>query len=130
MRITVKSILVFLIIFINSVSSINSQRLVIHVINVQQGSAILIRGPEKTLLFDGGKSKYANSYLIPYLEQLNISKNKGIDYAVISHGDNDHYGGIKKLAASGYSFESIYDNDGVKKYAGADRKIGKGTSSK
>lgn len=106
----------------------HAQTLEIHVINVQQGTAILVQGPEKTLLFDGGKAKYATTHLIPYLEQLQIEKNRGIGYAVISHGDEDHYGGIKKLAKGDYDFELIYDNDGAKNYTGTERTICKNTS--
>lgn len=130
MKKSLKSYLPFLLVSLFFSINCFSQRLEIHVINVQQGTAILVKGPEKYLLFDGGKSKYASTYLIPYIEQLNISKDKGINYAVISHGDEDHYGGIKELAKAGYDFEKIYDNDGVKKYAGSERVICSNTSCK
>src|SRR3989338_2827165 len=67
-----------------------SNPLVIHHLNVGQGDATLIVGPNrKTILIDSGPPA-AGPSLLRYLEQLGIQK---IDLFVATHQDNDHIGG-------------------------------------
>ncbi|NOT12453.1 MAG: hypothetical protein HOP23_11575 [Methylococcaceae bacterium] len=70
----------------------------IHYINVGQGGSTLIIGPNGTkILYDFGRVS-GRINIVPYLkEQLKLSPVKGIDYAIISHGDKDHYMGYRDL---------------------------------
>lgn len=65
-------------------------------IDVGQGLSALVRTHQHVLLFDTG-AKYADSLdageqiIVPYLRYLGV---KQLDITVISHGDNDHRGGL------------------------------------
>lgn len=71
-----------------------AQSLEIHYINVGQGGATLIIGPEgRTIMYDFGKIA-GKERIVPYLQKLpHIGKQRRIDYAIISHADTDHYTG-------------------------------------
>jgi competence protein ComEC len=74
-------------------------KLDIVMIDVGQGDAFLVKFPSgKTALIDAGNaSQFWDSgerTIFPLLEYLDISK---IDYAFISHIDNDHYAGMVYL---------------------------------
>ena len=66
--------------------------------DVGQGSAILVRTAQHTLLFDAG-ARYASGYdigeqvLLPYL----IQTHERIDRLILSHADSDHVGGSRAL---------------------------------
>ncbi len=96
------------------------QNLEIHMINIDQGQAILLVGPDgTTVLYDGGKSSPATSQLIPYLQGQGILNS--LDYVVISHLDTDHFGGIEPLIQNGYDVKlAIYDNGSSKTNASID----------
>jgi competence protein ComEC len=70
----------------------------IHVLDVGQGLAVIIRAANRVLVFDTGPSwpggDAGKSVLIPALRQLGISR---IDTVVVSHGDDDHQGGLQSL---------------------------------
>lgn len=72
------------------------------VLDVGQGLAIVIESPSQTMVYDVG-AKFSPSFdigsrvLAPYIRYRNISR---IDSLVISHGDNDHAGGLEGLLAS------------------------------
>jgi competence protein ComEC len=70
----------------------------IHVLDVGQGLAVIVRADNRVLVFDTGPSwpggDAGKSVLIPALRQLGISR---IDVVVISHGDDDHQGGLQSL---------------------------------
>lgn len=70
----------------------------IHYINVGQGGSTLIVGPDgTTILFDFG-AVAGNQNIVPYLrEKLGMSAGDGIHYAIVSHGDRDHYFGYKDV---------------------------------
>ena len=76
------------------------QQWLVDVIDVGQGSAILIRSEQQALLYDTG-ARYASGFnmvdseIAPYLISLGI---KQIDHLVISHSDNDHAGGADIIA--------------------------------
>ena len=78
-----------------------SEGLHVHSFDVGQGLAALVVVHDKVLLFDTGASwaddSFANTIILPYLRSRGI---KSIDTLVISHGDNDHAGGIEDLLAS------------------------------
>lgn len=67
--------------------------------DVGQGSAILITSRDYQLLYDTGPKfsavlNAANAMIEPYLD---MSGNKHIDTIVVSHGDNDHAGGVEYI---------------------------------
>lgn len=73
----------------------------ITVLDVGQGSAVLVETQKHRLLFDTGPRWSANgsaaeSVIYPYLKSRGIDR---LDSIVVSHGDNDHSGGL--LALSG-----------------------------
>lgn len=71
-------------------------------IDVSQGDGIYIETPEHMkLLVDGGSTDKKNLYedtLLPFLKSQGVSK---LDYAIISHPDEDHVSGVKELLAEG-----------------------------
>ncbi|RFZ79483.1 ComEC family competence protein [Lacrimispora amygdalina] len=69
-------------------------------LDVGQGDGILLRTEGEAILVDGGSSsnKSLGEYtLSPCLKSLGISE---IDYAFVSHGDQDHLSGVKYLLES------------------------------
>lgn len=68
---------------------------VVDVIDVGQGTAILIRTSHHTLLYDTGpslgESDAGERTVVPYLRALGVGK---LDGLVVSHDDNDHSGGM------------------------------------
>jgi competence protein ComEC len=71
----------------------------INVLDVGQGSAILIRTREETILYDAGPKWYgggdaAKSVIIPYFKSQKITR---LDKLIISHQDIDHRGGAESL---------------------------------
>ncbi|MES0872658.1 DNA internalization-related competence protein ComEC/Rec2 [Sinimarinibacterium thermocellulolyticum] len=71
-------------------------------LDVGQGTAVVIRTPRHTLLFDAGPAfdegfDAGRSVVVPYLLSQGIRR---IDALVLSHGDNDHAGGIDAVRAA------------------------------
>lgn len=68
-------------------------------LDVGQGLAIVIQTTNHTLVFDTG-AKYSEHYnmgssvVIPYLQYKGL---QSIDTLIVSHGDNDHIGGVKSV---------------------------------
>jgi len=67
-------------------------------LDVGQGDAALIMSGGKTALIDGGVEDMGLDTLPSVLDHFNISK---VDYAIMSHWDLDHAGGLLTLAAMG-----------------------------
>lgn len=68
------------------------------VIDVGQGTAVLVRTANHALLYDTGAS-YADSdagerIVVPYLRASGIGELEGV---VVSHDDNDHSGGLRSV---------------------------------
>lgn len=72
----------------------------IHYINVGQGGSTLILGPNgTTILYDFGRVS-GRTHIVPYLkEQVKLLPEEGIDYAIVSHGDRDHYMGYRDVVS-------------------------------
>ena len=69
-------------------------------LDVGQGDGICLESREMTVLVDGGSTSERNlgdQVLEPYLKSRGISR---IDYAVVSHGDEDHISGLRYLLES------------------------------
>ena len=63
-------------------------------LDVGQGDGICIRTQDITILVDGGSTdqkRLGENRLEPFLKSKGISK---IDYAIVSHGDQDHISGL------------------------------------
>lgn len=93
-----------------------SGKLEIHYINVGQGGSTLIVGPDgTTILFDfGGVSGRQN--IVPYLrEELAMNAGDGIHYAIVSHGDKDHYMGYKDVIEAEFDVLKANYEPGTKK---------------
>ena len=67
-------------------------------LDVGQGDCIFLKGPRgSTYLIDGGSSdvEQVGKYRIePFLKSQGVGK---LDYVFVSHGDMDHYNGIKEM---------------------------------
>lgn len=71
----------------------------VHVLDVGQGLAVLMTRAGQAILYDTGArieggSDMAASVVLPFLRGLNIDR---LALLVISHGDNDHAGGLPTL---------------------------------
>lgn len=81
------------------------------VLDVGQGLSVIVQTKQHLLIYDAGP-KYANfnagdSIIVPYLRTLSVSR---IDKLVISHGDNDHTGGIKPIVTA-YPVKQVMTNN-------------------
>ena len=65
----------------------------VHILDVGQADCILIQGPEKVLVIDGGESGDAST-IIQYLQKQGVER---IDYYLNTHPHSDHYGGIPQV---------------------------------
>lgn len=66
-------------------------------LDVGQGDGICIRTTDAVILVDGGssdKKRLGKNTMEPYLKSHGITQ---VDYAVVSHGDQDHISGIQYL---------------------------------
>ncbi|MGD2271826.1 MAG: MBL fold metallo-hydrolase [Desulfobacterales bacterium] len=70
------------------------------------GFACVIKGPEKTILFDTGGD---SAVLLNNMQQLGIDP-KAIDVVVLSHIHGDHVGGFHLAAMSKPKLEEIITN--------------------
>ena len=79
---------------------------IIH-LNVGQGDATLVVGPNgTTILIDAGEPSKARETIIPVLNTLKIEH---LDYIVATHFHNDHIGGFQYLGAFTNAATTIYD---------------------
>jgi len=74
----------------------------VHVVDVGQGLAVLIRTRHRALVYDTGPSwsgggSAARSRLLPLLRELGQRR---VDLILVSHSDTDHAGGTAELAAA------------------------------
>ncbi|TXH74091.1 DNA internalization-related competence protein ComEC/Rec2 [Thiobacillus sp.] len=79
-------------------TSIAPETFQVDVIDVSQGTAILIRTAAHALLYDTGPafagSDAGERIVVPYLRTLGIGKLSGV---IVSHDDNDHSGGLRSV---------------------------------
>ncbi len=71
--------------------------LLVTCLDVGQGDGIVFQSEDTVILVDGGSTDQKHlgtRTLIPFLESRAIEE---IDYAIVSHGDNDHISGLKTL---------------------------------
>ncbi|QDF67423.1 DNA internalization-related competence protein ComEC/Rec2 [Shewanella sp. SNU WT4] len=72
----------------------------IHVVDVGQGTAVIVAKGKHALLYDTGSNfgefSYASSEILPLLAAKGLS----LDYLIVSHKDNDHAGGAAAIMAA------------------------------
>ena len=92
----------------------------IHYINVGQGGSTLILGPNGTsIIYDFGN--YSGlTHILPYLKRSpSFSKDRGFDYAFLSHNHRDHFMGYKEFVENGWQINvANYDNGADKSEEG------------
>ena len=96
-------------------------------VDVGQGSCLCITTPKgRVILVDGGGSRnydVGKKILKPYLLKNGMAK---VDLAIVSHLDEDHYGGIRFLREDGMVDKLILGKGEERKAAGADQVAEKG----
>ena len=83
----------------------------LHILDVGQGLAVIVQTARHSLVYDTGANLSAEfnmgaAVLVPVLRTLAINK---LDRIVISHGDNDHAGGLSGLL-SAIPADAIYSS--------------------
>jgi beta-lactamase superfamily II metal-dependent hydrolase len=82
---------------------IPSGQLEIHYVNVGQGGATLIIGPDGTRIFFDFGAVPGKRDIVPYLRDVvGLPPQDGLHYTVVSHGDKDHYLGYRDVVENGY----------------------------
>lgn len=75
--------------------------LAVHVLDVGQGTAVIVQSGKRALLFDTGprwrSSDAGQRTVVPALHALGVRR---LDLVVISHGDSDHAGGLPSVLAA------------------------------
>lgn len=96
-RVALKAFLVLLVAGLawQGVAWLNRPPVQVWFFDVGQGDAILVRSRRGTLLIDGGKPGQGTRTLIPALNALGIAR---VRLAAVTHGDQDHAGGLAELA--------------------------------
>lgn len=90
----------------------------IYLVNVGQGDATLIVGPQgKTVLVDAGKSSSAAQNILNLINELGIAS---LDYTISTHYDQDHIGAFCDLFSSiGQPDVAAYDRGGDRRSSGS-----------
>ncbi len=93
------SILILALILLIPTTKIDKNSVLISVLDVGQGLAHVIQTQNHALLFDTGASypsgfNLGDSVINPYLQSKHIQY---LDKIIISHGDNDHIGGLRSV---------------------------------
>ncbi|WDE00642.1 DNA internalization-related competence protein ComEC/Rec2 [Thalassomonas actiniarum] len=86
----------------------------VHVLDVGQGLAVIIRRGSRAILYDTGAAypggfNLAQSVILPFLQYQGLA---GLDKVIISHSDNDHAGGLPVLKAE-VVIDEVMANDPV-----------------
>lgn len=89
------------------------QEFIATVLDVGQGLSVVVQTRSSTWVFDTGASwkngSMAEQTLIPYLKSKGV---KHLDGVIISHGDNDHAGGLADLAKT-LTISNLYTQQSV-----------------
>ena len=78
------------------------QEFSVTVLDVGQGLAVYVESPEANLLYDTG-ARFSEVFdvgsriITPYLKARGVNQ---LDYLIVSHGDNDHAGGVSGVLNS------------------------------
>lgn len=89
---------------VNTISGKAEGELRVHFVDVGQGDGMVVELPDgKIMVIDGGP-RSAKSKMLNYLKALNVT---AIDYAVLTHADEDHVGSLDDVL-NAYSVKDIY----------------------
>lgn len=88
----------------------------VYALDVGQGLSVVILHQGEALVYDTGASypsgfNMAEAVIKPFLQAKNINK---VSYLIVSHDDNDHAGGLKKLVTH-FPVEQLIFNDDYEK---------------
>ncbi|WP_370241366.1 DNA internalization-related competence protein ComEC/Rec2 [Marisediminitalea sp.] len=91
-------VLLFVCIYPSFLPGFAKKSELIHYFDVGQGSASIVTRNGRAVIIDTGASfsdtgSYAESVLLPFIQQHGLT----VDLLIISHGDNDHAGGLEVL---------------------------------
>jgi len=80
----------------------------IHILDVGQGASAFVRGPNGTrVLIDAGPFGTGNAVIRPYLASLGVFD---LDWAIATHFDGDHIGGMDEVFNGGYlPLQKVWD---------------------
>ncbi|KGJ89888.1 DNA internalization-related competence protein ComEC/Rec2 [Colwellia psychrerythraea] len=83
--------------------------------DVGQGLSVLVKRNNHAMLYDTGAAypsgfTMSEAVILPYLQYLGINE---LDKVILSHSDNDHAGGIQKLANNLVIAEVISNDDSI-----------------
>lgn len=124
---------IFSVLFVNNINNmfqsimdmcnvvVKEDELIVHFINVGSGDAIAINFPNgEVALIDTGLVDTATD-VMNYIDNNVINENldRTIDYIFISHCDNDHTGGLKRIVEN-YNVQTVYR---PRQYAGFESAI-------
>ncbi len=85
----------------------HAQQLEVHFIDVDQGDATLVIGPNgTTFLFDGGPNAEGYASVVPLLQSKGIGT---LDYVGASHYHADHVGGLDEVWDAGIQCSTCFD---------------------
>ncbi|VAW98503.1 DNA internalization-related competence protein ComEC/Rec2 [hydrothermal vent metagenome] len=93
------ALILFLPVLLYSGTVLKTGEATVTVLDVGQGLSAVIQTKSHTVVFDTGP-RYSPSFdtgravVVPYLRQM---RRASIDTLIISHGDNDHIGGLKSI---------------------------------
>jgi competence protein ComEC len=93
------ALILLIIIWLQPIEKLHKNEVLITTLDVGQGLSHVVQTKNHTLIFDTG-ARYASGFnmgdavIIPYLNAKQINT---LDLIIISHGDNDHIGGLKSL---------------------------------
>ena len=82
----------------------------LHVIDVGQGDAILVEFPGGArVLVDAGDVSWNLDGTEPVFDYLVAAEATSLDGVVVTHRDQDHYGGLEALRGAGVRFETLWE---------------------
>lgn len=98
----------FLPLFITSAPRPKAGDYCLNLLDVEQGLSVVVQTKNHILVFDTGAKindeiDMGKNVVVPFLSNLDIQK---IDLLVVSHGDNDHSGGVRALQEA-FQIDSI-----------------------
>ncbi len=85
--------------FFSTVDKPKNNDVWLHILDVGQGTAVIVQTANQTMLYDTG-AKFSDRFnagsavVVPVLQTLGVSK---VDKLIISHADNDHIGGLASV---------------------------------
>jgi len=93
------AVLIIAIPILTSQTNISAKTALIDVLDVGQGLSVIVRTENHTLVYDTGSHSpsgfnMGDAALIPFLIANQVNR---IDTIIISHGDNDHIGGLQAV---------------------------------